>query len=168
MKTSFKSFITIGLMAISFASQAQKIAFIELDSLLSLTPEMIEAKKASADYYKQLESTIADMQKELNGKNAEYQNNEKTYTDLIKQTKQKELQDINQRLQDFQQQAQVDFQKKNVELMKPINDKAKKAIEKVAKAKGYKIVLDTSPGGVLYYEPSDDIFLLVKAELGIK
>ena len=89
------------------------------------------------------------MQKELNDKNVEYQNNEKTYTDLIKQTKQKELQDINQRLQDFQQQAQVDFQKKNVELMKPINDKAKKAIEKVAKAKGYKIVLDTSPGGVL-------------------
>src|ERR1035437_1198882 len=168
MKTSFKSFITIGLMAISFASQAQKIAFIELDSLLSLTPEMIEAKKASADYYKQLGSTIADMQKELNDKNVEYQNNEKTYSDIIKQTKQKELQDINQRLQDFQQQAQVDFQKKNVELMKPINNKAKKAIQKVAKAKGYKIVLDTSPGGVLYYEPSDDIFLLVKAELGIK
>ena len=158
----------MGLMAVSFISQAQKIAFIELDSLLSLTPEMIEVKKASADYYKQLESALADMQKELNDKNVEYQNNEKTYTDLIKQTKQKELQDINQRLQSFQQQAQADFQKKNVELMKPINEKAKKAIAKVAKAKGYKIVLDTTLGGVLYYEPTDDIFLLVKAELGIK
>jgi outer membrane protein len=115
-----------------------------------------------------LESALADMQKELNDKNVEYQNNEKTYTDLIKQTKQKELQDINQRLQSFQQQAQADFQKKNVELMKPINEKAKKAIAKVAKAKGYKIVLDTTLGGVLYYEPTDDIFLLVKAELGIK
>ena len=158
----------MGLMAVSFISQAQKIAFIELDSLLSITPEMIEVKKTSADYYKQLESALADMQKELNDKNVEYQNNEKTYTDLIKQTKQKELQDINQRLQSFQQQAQADFQKKNVELMKPINEKAKKAIAKVAKAKGYKIVLDTTLGGVLYYEPTDDIFLLVKAELGIK
>ena len=158
----------MGLMAVSFISQAQKIAFIELDSLLSITPEMIEVKNISADYYKQLESALADMQKELNDKNVEYQNNEKTYTDLIKQTKQKELQDINQRLQSFQQQAQADFQKKNVELMKPINEKAKKAIEKVAKAKGYKIVLDTTLGAVLYYEPTDDIFLLVKAELGIK
>lgn len=155
-------------MAVSFISQAQKIAFIELDSLVSLMPEMIQARKASEDYSKQLQSELADMQKELNEKSVVYKNNEKTYTDLVKQTKQKELQDLNQRLQDFQQQAQADFQKKNVELMKPINEKAKKAIAKVAKAKGYKIVLDTTLGGVLYYEPTDDIFLLVKAELGIK
>ena len=168
MKTTLKLFIAIGLIAVSFASQAQKTASIRLDSLLSVMPEMMAAKKASADYSKQLESTLADMQKELNDKNVVYQNNEKTYTDLIKQTKQKELQDINKRIQDFQTQAQADFQKKNVELMKPINEKAKKAIAKVAKAKGYKIVLDTTLGGVLYYEPTDDIFLLVKAELGIK
>jgi outer membrane protein len=168
MKTTLKSFIVMGLMAVSFISQAQKIAFIELDSLVSLMPEMIQARKASEDYSKQLQSELADMQKELNEKSVVYKNNEKTYTDLVKQTKQKELQDLNQRLQDFQQQAQADFQKKNVELMKPINEKAKKAIAKVAKAKGYKIVLDTTLGGVLYYEPTDDIFLLVKAELGIK
>src|ERR1035437_5188 len=108
------------------------------------------------------------MQKELNDKNAEYQNNVKNYTDLIKQTKQNELQDINKRIQDFQAQAQTDFQKKNTELMKPINEKAKKAIEKVAKAKGYKIVLDSGGGRVLFTEPADDIFSFVKAELGIK
>lgn len=168
MKPILKSFIVIGLTAVSFASQAQKIAFIELDSLLSLMPEMTEAKKASADYYKQLEVTLTTMQKELNDKLADYQGHEKDYTDLIKQTKQKELQDMNQRIQDFQTQAQADFQKKNDELTKPINAKAKKAIEKVAKAKGYKMVLDSSIGGVLYSEPSDDIFLLVKAELGVK
>jgi outer membrane protein len=115
-----------------------------------------------------LQGALADMQKELNDKNVVYQNNEKTYTDFIKQTKQKELQDLNQRIQDFQQQAQVDLQKKNTELGKPINEKAKKAIEKVAKAKGYKIVLDKRPAGILYSEPTDDVFSLVKTELGIK
>ena len=165
---SIKSFIVIGLMAVSFVSQAQKLAYIQLDSLLSIMPEMVQAKKVSADHYKELESTLTTMQKELNDKLADYQSNEKNYTDLIKQTKQKELQDMNQRIQDFQQQAQADFQKKNDELTKPVNEKAKKAIEKVAKAKGYKMVLDASAGGVLYSEPSDDIFPLVKAELGIK
>lgn len=93
---------------------------------------------------------------------------EKDYTDLIKQTKQKELQDLNQRIQDFQTQAQTDFQKKNEDLTKPINEKAKKAIDKVAKTKGYKMVLDASGGLLLYSEPADDIFGAVKAELGIK
>ena len=65
-------------------------------------------------------------------------------------------------------QAQTEFQKKNDELTKPINEKAKKAIEKVAKAKGYKMVVDTSTGTVLYNDPMDDIFNAVKAELGIK
>ena len=165
---NLKSLILIALVTTSVALNAQKIGFIELDSLLSVMPEMAEAKKASADHYKQLESTLTAMQKDLNDKLNDFQTNEKSYTDLIKQTKQKELQDLNQRIQDFQVQAQTDFQKKNDELTRPINAKAKKAIEKVAKTKGYRMVIDSSVGVLLYSEPMDDIFNLVKAELGIK
>ena len=169
MKSIFKSLVAIGLVAASFSSYAQKIAFIDLDSLLSVMPEMTKAKDSSATYYKQLESTLGAMQKELNDKLAEYQANEKVYTELIKNTKQKELQDLNQRIQDFQVQAQTEFQKYNDKLTKPLNEKAKKAIEKVAKAKGYKFVLDSSIGVLLYTEPADDIFNAVKAELlGVK
>lgn len=167
-----KSILTPVLVALivtsSMATFAQKNAFIDLDSLLSIMPEMEVAKKASADHYKQLESTLTTMQKELNDKLNEYQTNEKNYTDLIKQTKQKELQDLDQRIKDFQVQAQTDFQKKNEDLTRPINEKAKKSIEKVAKAKGYKMVLDTSVGVLLYNDPADDIFNAVKADLGIK
>ena len=168
MKSIFKSLIVTGFTVVSLSSFAQKTAFIDLDSLLSVMPEMTEAKKVSADHYKQLESTLTTMQKELNDKLAEYQANEKVYTELIKTTKQKELQDLNQRIQDFQVQAQTDFQKKNEELTKPINEKAKKASEKVAKTKGYKMVIDSSAGVLLYSEPADDLFNAVKAELGIK
>ena len=168
MKSILKSLVLIGLVTVSAVSFAQKTAFIDLDSLLSVMPEMLAAKKVSADHYKELEGTLTTMQKELNDKLADYQAHEKDYTDLIKQTKQKELQDLNQRIQDFQTQAQTDFQKKNDELTRPINDKAKKAIEKVAKAKGYKMVIDASGGTLLYKEPSDDIFNAVKLELGLK
>lgn len=168
MKSIFKSLAFVGLVLLSTASFAQKTAFVELDSLLASMPEMIKAKAESADHYKSLEATLTTMQKELNDKLAEYQGNEAKYTDLIKATKQKELQDLNQRIQDFQTQAQSDFQKFNDNLTKPINQKAKKAIEKVAKAKGYKTVIDTSNGTVLYSDPADDILAAVKAELGIK
>jgi outer membrane protein len=165
---NLKSILLASIIITSLAVKAQKIAFIQLDSLLSVMPEMAEAKKTSADYYKQLETTLTTMQKDLNDKLNDYQTNEKNYTDLIKQTKQKELQDLNQRIQDFQVQAQTDFQKKNDELTKPINAKAKKAIDKVAKAKGYKMVIDASGGTLLYSEPADDLFNAVKAELGVK
>jgi outer membrane protein len=168
MKSIVKSIVVIGFLTVSSTSFAQKTAFIALDSLLSVMPEMAEAKKSSAEHYKQLESTLTTMQKDLNDKLAEFQANETKYTDLIKQTKQKEMQDLNQRIQDFQTQAQVDFQKKNDELTKPINTKAKKAIEKIAKTKGYKMVIDASGGLLLYSEPADDIFNAVKIELGIK
>ena len=168
MKAILKSLVIAGFVSASAVSFAQKTAYIELDSLLSVMPEMTAAKKVSADHYKQLEATLTTMQKELNDKLADYQAHEKDYTDLIKQTKQKELQDLNQRIQDFQVSAQTDFQKKNEELTKPINEKAKKAIEKVAKAKGYKLVIDSSAGTLLYSDPADDIFNAVKADLGIK
>ena len=168
MKSIFKSLFVAGLLTLAASSYAQKTAHIELDSLLSVMPEMAEAKKASAEHYKQLESTLTAMQKDLNDKLSDFQANEAKYTDLIKQTKQKELQDLNQRIQDFQVQAQTDFQKKNDELTRPINEKAKKAIEKVAKAKGYKMVIDSSVGALLYSDPADDIFNDVKKELGIK
>lgn len=168
MKSLVKSLVVIGALTVSTATFAQKTAYVELDSLLSIMPEMTEAKKVSADFYKQLESTLTTMQKDLNDKLADYQANEAKYTDLIKTTKQKELQDLNQRIQDFQVAAQTDFQKKNDELTRPINAKAKKAIEKVAKAKGYKLVVDSSVGVLLYMDPADDIFSAVKAELGIK
>jgi len=165
---NLKSLILIVLATTSFALNAQKTAHLDLDSLINIMPEMVDAKKASADHLKQLESTLTAMQKDLNDKLNDFQTNEKIFTDLIKTTKQKELQDLNQRIQDFQVQAQTDFQKKNDELTKPINDKAKKAIEKVAKAKGYKMVIDSSVGVLLYTDPADDIFNLVKTELRIK
>lgn len=88
-------------------------------------------------------------------------------SDLIKQTKEKELQDLQKRIQDFQQQAQSDLQKKNDELSKPIYEKANKAIAAVAKENGYKYILDSSVGTVLYSEPSDDVITLVMKKLGI-
>lgn len=168
MKSLFTWIAVFALAAFTPSAFAQKSAFIDLDSLLSVMPEMAEAKKVSAEHYQMLSAELETMQKSLNDKLTEYQANQTKYTDLIRQTKEKELQDLNQRIQDYQVKAQNDFQKKNEDLTKPINDKAKAAIEKVAKAKGYKMVIDSSIGVLLYYDKADDIFNAVKAELGIK
>ncbi len=152
----------------AFSGNAQKIAHINFDSLISLMPQMDSVRKVSQEFVKTLSAQLEKMQLEFQTKYQDYMANKDKYTDLIKQIKEKELQDLQANIQDFQQSAQQEIQKKNEELGAPINKKARDAIKKVAMAKGYKYVLDTSTDNVLYFEPSDDILPLVKIELKIK
>ena len=85
--------------------------------------------------------------------------------DKIRKTREDELNQLQRRIEEFKQQAQMDYQRKTAELTAPIMDKAKKGIEAVAKESGYKYVLDTSAGNVLYSEASDDVLMAVKKKL---
>lgn len=168
MKNLLKlSFVSVLIVVSSFTSQAQKMAHINLDSLISVMPETKTATQSVQDYAKQLETQVTAMQTELQTKYEDFMAKQGDMPALVKASKEKELNDLNQRIQDFQQQAQVDYQKKSAELSKPVYDKAKKAIDQVAKDNGYKYVLDTSTGLVIYNEPADDIFNLTVKKLGI-
>ncbi len=154
--------LTIG--SVTFAN-AQKIAHISLDSLITLMPESKTAQDVAQKYLKELETQVATMETELQTKYADYMKNRDSYSPIVAAAKEQELQDLNKRIEDFKAQAQQDYQRKYGELSKPIYDKAKKAIEMVAKENGYKYVLDTSTGNVLYTEAADDIIGLVKKKL---
>jgi outer membrane protein len=168
MKNIFKiAVVGVALIASSYTANAQKMAHINLDSLITLMPESKTAQAAVQDYSKQLEQQITAMQTELQTKYQTYQTDSPNMAEVVKASKEKELNDLNQRITDFQQQAQADYQKKSAELSKPVYEKAKKAIDQVAKDNGYKFVLDTSTGLVLYSEPTDDIISLVIKKLGI-
>ncbi len=166
MKTSIKkvAFTLFAVGTIAFAN-AQKIAHIDLDSLIGLMPETKTAKDVAQAYLKDLEKTMSSMENEFQTKYQDYLANEATMSDLVKKTKGEELQSLQTRIQDFKGQAQQDYQKKYGELTAPIMDKAKKGIEAVAKELGYKYALDTSSGNVLYSESSDDILVPVKKKL---
>ncbi len=161
--------VVVGAVMItgSFTANAQKIAHINLDSLISIMPESKVAQQAVQAYAKQLEVQVTAMQTELQTKYAEFQEKSKDLAEVVRASKEKELNDLNTRIQEFQQQAQADYQKKTAELSRPVYNKAKKAIDLVAKENGYKYALDTSTGIVLYFEPVDDIFALVVKKLGI-
>ncbi len=159
--------VGVALVVSSFSASAQKVAHINLDSLITLMPESKTAQQAVQDYAKQLEKQVTEMQQDLQVKYEAYQKDSPNMAPIIKESKEKELNDLNQRITDFQQQAQADYQKKSAELSKPVYEKAKKSIDQVAKDNGYKYVLDTSTGLVLYSEPTDDIIGLVIKKLGI-
>ncbi len=168
MKNIFKiAIVGVTFILCSTTMNAQKIAHINLDSLISIMPESKTAQQAVQDYAKQLEEQVTAMQSELKTKYDDYQAKSKDMAEVVRASKEKELNDLNQRIQDFQQQAQTDYQRKSAELSKPVYEKAKKAVDAVAKENGFKYVLDTSTGMVIYSEQSDDIIGLVIKKLGI-
>jgi outer membrane protein len=171
MKKLFSVLVIVLIVCIiSSGSYAQKQKFGHIDSneLLKLMPGRDSAVAKVQDYAKELQKQLEGMNNELQAKIDDYQANADKYTALIKTTKEKEIQEIQSRVETFQKSAEDDLQKKQTEILQPIIDKAKAAIEKVAKANGYTYIFDAGLGVLLYSDPTDDILPLVKTELGLK
>ena len=87
-----------------------------------------------------MEQQITAMQTELQTKYEAFQKDKPNLAPIVADSRDKELNDLNQRITDFQQQAQADYQKKSTELSKPVYEKAKKAIDQVAKENGVEFI----------------------------
>ena len=99
----------------------------------------------------------------------DYEANQATMSNLVKQSKEKEIIDIQNRIQQFQSNAEQEFEAKRAELLKPILDKIQNAINTVGKEKGYTYVLDLATGAAVYVgTDAVDATNDVKAKLGIK
>lgn len=148
-------------------AQAQKIAHINLDSLINMMPEYVDALKAADDHLKLLQAEAMTMQNELSAKYNAYLAAADTLPKSIKKKRESELQELDSRIQQFQMDAQQEFTNKQQQLAQPIYEKAKSVIEVVAKEKGYKYVMDSSLGLIIVSDPADDLFDAVKKKLGI-
>jgi outer membrane protein len=148
---------------------AQKFAHINSQELLAAMPESDSAQTAIEKLASNYEQQLEEMQVELNKKYDDYLNNRDNYTDLIRQTKESEIADLNDRIQQFQTIASQELQDKRTQLLRPILDKANSAIKSVAESNNYIYVFDISQGNPIYFsEQSVDILPLVKAKLGVK
>jgi outer membrane protein len=155
------------MLGISTVS-AQKFARINLQDIVIAMPEFEQAQKNLESFGKDLQEQMEQIQVEFNNKVADFQKNQATMAASIKQMKQQELEQLQQRYAEFQQIAQQDFQKKQQELALPIQEKLDAAIAKVSKAAGYSAVFDSM--AFVYFDEAQvvDINPAVKKELGIE
>lgn len=162
--------ITAFILTFSSASNAQntlKIGYIEFNTLIAAMPGVDSVKIKLQKYQQTLTDQLDAMRAEFENKYLDYQSQSASMSDLIKQTKEKELQDLQGRIDGFQTKAQQDLQAKQQELLQPIVDKAKAAIKEVAKENKYTYILNSIEDVVLYKESTDDVMDLVKKKLGI-
>lgn len=149
-------------------SAQSKVAHIDVQALMTNMPEMKAAQsqleKVKANYDKEYNTMVQEYQAKLEKYQTEAENG--TATAAMNETRSKEMQDMGARIQQFQQSVQTDLGKKEMELLKPILEKAQNAIKKVAAAKGYDYVLDATTGAGVLVANGPDLLADVKKELG--
>ncbi|WP_452599763.1 OmpH family outer membrane protein [Pontimicrobium sp. MEBiC01747] len=152
--------------ATSFMSAQSKVAHINTQELIKGMPEMAAAKAEMEKLGKTYETDIQASAKELQDKMKLYDSQAASQTDEENRKRVAEVQGMEQSIRQYQAQAQQDLQNKEIELLKPITEKAKAAILKVAKAQGFDYVLDSTQGGGVIVHEGKDLLEDVKKELG--
>ena len=111
--------------AFILSTEAQnKFGYINSNELLSMMPETKEKQEEYQIHGKNLESNLIAMQVEYEKMVVEFQQNETSYTDIIKEDKIRQIENIQQRIVDFQKSAQETLAQKELELFQPIREKA--------------------------------------------
>lgn len=169
MKKVIKLTLAVVFVLSSTSLFAQKFGRINSQELIVAMPETKEMQTNLEAYGKNLQDQVEAIAVEFSTKLQDFQKNFNASSEAIREMKQKELQELQNRRDEFQEVAQRDFQNKQSELLAPIYEKAKKAIDKVAAAAGYTVVFDTSTGSLAYFDAASltDLAPEVKKELNI-
>ncbi|ANH59240.1 OmpH family outer membrane protein [Dokdonia donghaensis] len=170
MKQFTKVLAAIALIVgMSSAMQAQsKVAHINSQSLVEAMPSYKTAMAELDKLQKSYDADISGMGNELQKTLERYNREAETQTDEENQRRMNEVQETRTNIVKYQQSAMQKLEVKQQELIKPILEEARLAIQKVARAKGYEFVLDSTPGagGVLMAD-GYDLMADAKAALGI-
>ena len=160
--------IIIALMLIApMALSAQKFGHVNTQELFAQMPEVAQIRLKMDTIQSQYEAQLASMNEEFQKKVQDYQTQEATMAEAIKQIRQQELQEMQQRIQLFYQTAEQDIQKQQQDLLTPVHERMAKAIKAVGEREGYTYIFD-SAAMVHIGADAIDAMPSVKKELGIK
>lgn len=155
-----------GLLLAGTAQAQNKTGYISVDQMVLLMPETGKIDSLLGLFERD------SLNPQLNYIVGEYQRKDSMYRDSVKtppsvrKTLETELQNLVYQIQNWDNIKQQVIQNKQEQLLRPIYDKAYKAIQDVAKEKGYVYVY--AKESLLVAPPGDDILPFVADKLKVK
>ena len=156
----------MAVMSVAAGAQSLKWAYVDFNELVMLMPEMDEARATMDENAKTNEEILVAMYEEYQTKMTQYQQKAETWTPAIRESKEKEIMEIQSRFEQTQQSLQVELQQLQQNLQAPIYDKAQTTVSDLAKAKGVALVFEKS--SLLYLDPAQGIDLTPEARTALK
>ena len=155
----------MSLICIAASAQTPKFAHVNFTEIVQLMPEMDEARKASDTAANEAQETYQAMVVEFQNKYQQYEQKQASWTPAVRESKEKELSEIQNRIQEFQQAIQQELQQQQQQLMAPIYKKASEAVAAIAKAHGFIYVYDMQ--SVLYVDPAQSVDITKEARTAL-
>jgi len=160
------------LMILGFSLQAQRIAIVDVNDILTNLPEYSKAQDEIDVIAKAWQQEIAQEYDKVKSMYNEYQAEQVLLSNDMKSQKEDEIMNKEKEVRELQKRKfgpEGELFRKRQELVQPIQDKVFEAIQNYASERGYDIVLDKSSNtGILFtsdkYDRTDD----VKKRLDIK
>jgi outer membrane protein len=148
--------------------QAQNnLGYLNSMEIIYVMPEMKDVQKKLNQYSLELDEEFKKMTDGYRKLEADYKANATKWSETIRQLKEDELVQEQQKIQRSQEAFQQDLSEKQQLLLEPLLTKADSAIKVVAKEKNLQYVFDTSKNSLLFADEGGDISKFVKMKLGI-
>ena len=161
-----KRIIIIAAMALmSVSAFAQKFAYVDFNELVMLMPEMDEARATIEENSKTNEEILMTMYQEYQSKVQQYEEKAATWTQSVREIKEKEIMDIQSRLEQTQQTLQQEIQQLQQQLQAPIIEKVNNVVTELAKAQGVAAVFEKS--SFLYLDETQLVDLTPEARTAL-
>lgn len=154
------------LFAVSASAQTQKFAHVDSQKLIAQLDEFKQAQAKLEAESSKISEQMQSMQQELQAKYNDYMAKADSLPDVVRQVKEQELQEMQQRMQVMGKAADQSLQQTQAKLLQPIFNKVQEAIDAVGKENGFIYIFDLSSQVVLFHsEQSTDAEPLVLAKI---
>ena len=151
----------MAVMSVAAGAQSLKWAYVDFNELVMLMPEMDEARATMDENAKTNEEILVAMYEEYQTKMTQYQQKAESWTPAIRESKEKEIMEIQARFEQTQQSLQQEIQLLQQNLQAPIYEKAQTTVTELAKAQGIAFVFEKS--SLLYVDPAQGVDLTPEA-----
>ncbi len=167
MKKLFLALLMLAPIA-AFAQSTPKFGHINSQEVMQAMPEATQMRTEMEALQKQYEADENAMIAEYKKKVEDFQAQESTMPDNMKQRKVQEIQEMEQKIQQARQDNQQALQKAYADKLTPIQTKVMDAIKAVGNAGGYVYIMETNSIPFINTTLSTDVTAQVKAKLGLK
>jgi outer membrane protein len=163
---------TVFMAGLLTAGMAQRFGVVDSKYILEKIPDYKDAQKKLDQFSAQWQKEIDDKQQALDKMYKDFEAEQVMLSDELRKKREDELFMREKELRDLQRKRfgfEGDLFKKRQELVKPIQDKVYNAIQKIAVARSFDLILDKSEGiTVIFADPKLDRSEDVLKELGVK